>query len=164
MVERIGEGERLLGVFFANRVFLCFVCVMVSMGAGKLPSFRDGGNDLCSLGQRKQSHAGGVIRPWRLQVARGAREEYEASAGRVLVFEVRNLQGAERTCFSPPYKASNASERASKTSGRRCRTEEEGTRAVTGLKPGCPLCTDAHMRRAGGVLQQRGVEEERKIG
>lgn len=32
------------------------------------------------------------------------------------------------------------------------------------ISPECPLGTDAHMRRAGGVLQRRGAEEERRVG
>ena len=38
------------------------------------------------------------------------------------------------------------------TWGRRRWMEEESTRAVSGLWPGCPLGTDARMCRAGGML------------
>ena len=49
--------------------------------------------------------------------------------------------------------------RGVRTSGRRRGKEEEISRAVTGIYPGCPLDTDVHMRRADGVLQRRGAEQ-----
>ena len=53
--------------------------------------------------------------------------------------------------------------RGVETSGRRRGMEEESTRAVTGLRPRCPLGTDARMRRARGALQRQGAEEECRI-
>ena len=48
--------------------------------------------------------------------------------------------------------------------GRWVRDGGEKQTRCTGLWPGCPLGTDAHMRRAGRVLQRWGAEHECRIG
>ena len=51
-----------------------------------------------------------------------------------------------------------ADDRESTTPGWQCEVEEEGTSAVTGLWPGCPLCADDSIASGkGGVMQRRDV-------